>query len=322
LLGSRKSRSAYRCFFATDIHGSDRCYRKFLAAAEVYGANALILGGDIAGKAIVPLIANGQDRYRYSFMGEEGEVRGDEVEGLASRIRFNGFYPYVCKPAEYESLAKDEDSQANLFDAIIASQIRSWEDLAAERLAEDVRCIVTPGNDDPFVVDRVLKTSERLECPEGQVVDLGPVWLASLGNTNRTPWKTHREYDEPELANQIDGVIGSHNGKGPIMFNFHCPPFNSGLDTVAKLDANLRPVIEKGAPVEIPAGSTAVRAAIERYQPVVSLHGHIHEVRGVSRIGRTMCINPGSDYSSGWLKGVIVDFDQDGAYLSHLLTSG
>jgi Icc-related predicted phosphoesterase len=67
-------------------------------------------------------------------------------------------------------------------------------------------------------------------------------------------------------------------------------------------------------------GSKAVRRAIETYQPILSLHGHIHESRGVATIGRTVCINPGSEYPDGVLRGAIVDFDRDGVK-SYVLTS-
>ena len=58
MLGRRKDasarRRALRIFFATDVHGSERCFRKFLAAATVYEAEVLLLGGDVAGKGLVP----------------------------------------------------------------------------------------------------------------------------------------------------------------------------------------------------------------------------------------------------------------------------
>ncbi len=148
------------------------------------------------------------------------------------------------------------------------------------------------------------------------------MWLASLGNTNRTPWDTEREYDEPVLARQIEEMLEPGGADRPLVFNFHCPPASSGLDTVVKLDAELRPVLQGGRPVEMAAGSMAVREAIERYGPVCGLHGHIHESAGVYRLGPSWCFNPGSEYSSGILNGLIVNFAPDGSYMSHLLTAG
>jgi len=60
-----------------------------------------------------------------------------------------------------------------------------------------------------------------------------------------------------------------------------------------------------------PVGSTAVRELIEEYQPPLSLHGHIHESRGKTRIGETIAINPGSVYSEGSLQGAVIDLADD-----------
>lgn len=325
----RKSRNtsssptrAARWFFATDVHGSDRCYRKFLAAARVYEADVLLLGGDVAGKGIVPIVQRSDGRLTCTFQGETTAVYRDDVEALKESIAFNGLYPYDCSQAEAEEL-HDWDKRAAVFDELIAAQLRSWMELTQERLPDDVQCIITPGNDDPLVVDEVLESSERISCPERILELVGPVRLASLGNTNRTPWATDREYDEDVLRGQIDQMLAdTDSGDQPLVFNFHVPPYDSGLDTAAQLDETLRPVLNGGSIVEIPVGSTAVRAAIERYEPVVALHGHIHESAGETRIGGSRCFNPGSDYSSGVLRGIIVDFDENGQYLEHLFTSG
>jgi Icc-related predicted phosphoesterase len=312
----------FRVFFATDIHGSDRCFKKFLAAARVYEADSLILGGDIAGKAVVPFVAVGGGRYAYKFQGESATVAGDELEEARKRIQFTGLYPLLCSPDEASRLEEDIAYRSETFERVITEQIRSWLALADERLADEVRCIITPGNDDPLSVDAVLRSSDRVECPEASLVELGPIQLASLGNTNRTPWETDREYDEGDLARQIDDILGECSESAPLVLNFHCPPYGSGLDTAAQLDDDFTPVVKSGSVVEIPVGSTAVRDAIERYEPVVGLHGHIHEAEGTAKIAKTLCINPGSMYGSGWLKGAIVDFDASGRCSGHLLTSG
>lgn len=317
-----KTKASYRYFFATDIHGSDRCFRKFLAAATVYGADALILGGDIAGKAVVPIIKVGADRYRVRFQGANAEVPVTELIAVEDRIKFNGLYPHVCELEEYERLVAEPEYQRSLFRQLIITQIGNWRVLAADRLPDTVRCIITPGNDDPRDIDPVLEERGKVECPEGAVVAVGPMLLASLGDTNRTPWDTEREFEESELARRIDQMVAPYATQGPLLFNFHCPPYASGLDTVIALDEQCAPVIKRGTPVEVPVGSSAVRAAIEQYKPKVGLHGHIHESHGIRRIGSCMCVNPGSDYASGVLKGALVDVTADGEYVGHLLTSG
>jgi Icc-related predicted phosphoesterase len=322
LFRQEKPKRAFRLFFATDIHGSDRCFRKFLAAARVYEAQALVLGGDIVGKAIVPIIRLEKGTYSCTFQGSRRVVAEDQLDALLARVRFNGLYPHVSDPDEAAHIARYAHCRDGLFRTLISRQLSEWLALAGERLDTHVRCIITPGNDDPMYLDELLARDERVESPEGQVVQVGPVWLASLGDTNRTPWATEREYDETELARRISTMIDRVADGRPLVFNFHCPPYDSGLDTVMALDERLQPVVRDGVAVEIPAGSVAVTDAINRYQPRVAFHGHIHESAGVCTLGSTVAINPGSDYSSGTLKGAIVDFDADGNHLSHLLTAG
>ena len=317
-----RTRRAYRIFFSTDIHGSDRCFRKFLAAATVYQADALVLGGDIVGKAIVPITTLEHSRYQVTFQGQNDSFSEDELNDVESRINYNGFYPWIASAADIARLREDTAYGQSVFQDVMLAQIRGWCELAATRLQDHIPCVITPGNDDPLVIDSVLRADDRVMSPEAEVVQLGPVWLASLGNTNRTPWATDREYDDPDLADQIRKMVTPVADGRPLVFNFHCPPYDSGLDTAAQLDSDFRPVTRRGHIVEIPVGSVAVREAIVKYQPVAGLHGHIHESHGVRRIGKTVCINPGSDYSSGVLKGVLLDLTSTGQYHDHLLTSG
>lgn len=320
--GRGSGTSRFRCFFATDVHGSERCFRKFLAAARVYEADALILGGDIAGKAIVPMRRLDDGRIAFAYDGESRVMTDAEAEPTIARIKDAGLYPRLCSDEEHERLGADEAYREALFDEIIAEQTRAWCELAAERLDDSVRLVITPGNDDPFVIDEVLGQADNVACPERALLELGPITLASLGNVNRTPWDTPREYDEEELTAQIDEMLAPAERGAKLVFNFHCPPKGSGLDTAAKLDENLKPVVASGQIEQIAAGSSAVLDAIERYAPVVGLHGHIHESAGAWRYKKTVCLNPGSDYGSGVLKGALVVFNSDGTYGTHVLTTG
>jgi Icc-related predicted phosphoesterase len=322
-LRSRKAarRRALRIFFATDVHGSDRCFRKFLAAAKVYEADVLLLGGDIAGKGLVPLRAENGTLHA-EVHGEPVAVPVAEEERLRADITRLGFYSVRTDDAGAARLREDPDYVDRLFREQIAEQVEQWCRLAAERLAPEVRCIITPGNDDPFEVDAVLENAPRIECPEGQLCDLGPVLLASLGDVTPTPWNTDREYSEEELARRIAAMLDAVPPDRRSIVNFHCPPYGSGLDVAPELDETLKPVIRGGRPSFIPVGSKAVRDAIKHYQPVVGLHGHIHESRAVQKIGRSVCLNPGSDYSADLLRGAVVDIAEDGSYLDFLFTAG
>lgn len=104
------------------------------------------------------------------------------------------------------------------------------------------------------------------------------------------------------------------------IFNFHLPPFGSKLDEAPALDEKLRPM--HGSRAMRPVGSTAVRDAINRYQPLLSLHGHIPESKGATKLGRTLAINPGSGYEEGILMAAIIELDARKGVTSHQLVSG
>jgi Icc-related predicted phosphoesterase len=317
----QKRARALRIFFATDVHGSDRCFRKFLNAADAYEADVLLLGGDVAGKALVPLRRRNGDLV--------AEVRGETVtvpvadhDRLCAEINMLGFYPLELDDAEIARLAQDTPYLEQLFRREIRAQLEGWCELAAQRLRPEVRCIITPGNDDPVEIDAVLEAADRIECPERALFDLGPALLASLGDVTPTPWDTEREYPEDELAERIAAIMDQVPDGRKSIVNFHNPPYASGLDTAPELDENLKPVLRGGRPSFIPVGSKAVREAIKRYQPSVGLHGHIHESRAAQKIGSTLCLNPGSEYSADVLRGALVDIADDGSCIDFLFTAG
>ena len=323
--GSRRQRGkksrALRLYFATDLHGSDVCFRKFLAAAKVYEADVLILGGDFAGKGLVPVLAR-DGSLSARVAGQNVTVPAAEWDRLAADVNRAGFYPVRMESGELAALDDDPAVLDRLFRSEIAAQMQRWCDLAAQRLDPRVRCIITPGNDDPVEADAVLAAHPRVECPELVLCDLGPVAMASVGVVPYTPWDTERECSEEELGKQISEMLDQLPEGRNCIVNIHCPPYASGLDDAPELDATLKPVIRGGRPSIVPVGSHAVREAIKRYQPVAGLHGHIHESRGAQKIGRTLCVNPGSDYSSGVLRGAVVDLAEDGTCLDFLLTTG
>ena len=303
------------------MHGSDRCFRKFLAAAESYDADALVLGGDIAGKGLVP-ISSENGTLTAKVRGEMVTVPLAEEDRLRAEINRQGFYSILTDARDIERMEKDSVYLDTAFKGAIIEQIKEWCQLAEDRLAPKVRCIITPGNDDPKAIDPVLKSAPRIECPEAELCELGPVLLASCGDVTPTPWNTEREYPEEELARRLEAILDPAPLGAKVVVNFHCPPYGTGLDFAAELDDSLRPVIRGGRPSIIPVGSKAVRDIIKRYQPEVGLHGHIHESRAAQKIGSTMCLNPGSDYSADVLRGAIVDFAADGSYIDFLFTTG
>src|SRR5437899_12156505 len=184
-----------------------------------------------------------------------------------------------------------------------------------------VRVICCVGNDDQFGVDEISESARAVELAEGRVVDIDGFQMASTGWSNRTPWHTYREEDEPQLKERLARVVAEVSAPAErTIFSFHCPPYRSGLDDAPELTADMM-LKDAGRAVK-PVGSTAVREAIEEHQPALSAHGHIHEARGNCRIGRTLRINPGSSYEQGDLLGAVIDLDGKKKVKRFLLTSG
>jgi uncharacterized protein len=298
---------ASRIFFATDVHGSETCFRKFVNAAKAYKADAIILGGDITGKRLA-LIVEEQGAWR---IGADRDIERlstvEEMEAARKKMSAVGIYPILVTPDEEQRLTADADAVEARFKEERLERVRSWMALAAERLSPlGVRCFVSPGNDDDRDVADLIDGAEWVENPEGKVVDLGGREMISWGWSNPTPWHTPREQSEEELAAHLEAMASRLQEPRDALFNLHCPPFQSGLDAAPQLDATLKPVLRGGHIDMVPVGSTAVRQTIERFQPLLGLHGHIHECRAMKKIGRTMCINPGSDYNTGTLRGAIM----------------
>jgi Icc-related predicted phosphoesterase len=313
----------FKLFFATDIHGSDVCWKKFVNAAKFFDCQVLVMGGDMTGKMLVPIVAMGGDRYRARIAGDERIVRSEEVARLRKLVADSGYYPYDTTPDEVAALEADRGAVERLFEAKMTETLERWLQIADERLAgTDVRVYLGPANDDPPFVDRILAQGGRVQNPEGRLVELPAGWsMISCGWSNPTPWDSPREISEDALLRRIEAEVARLPGMERAIFNLHVPPKDSQLDKAALLNPDLSPVMSGGAPVIAGVGSTAVRTAIERHQPPLALHGHIHESRGAVRIGRTLSINPGSEYNDGILRGVIVTL-ADKALKHHQLLAG
>jgi Icc-related predicted phosphoesterase len=305
---ARKGKEGLRLFYAADLHGSGLCWRKFVNAAAFYDANALVIGGDLSGKALVPVVDHG-DRYVAWVAGEERRAQtSEELDQLERAIRMNGFYPWRATPADVQALSTDDRLLDETLDRVVIEELARWIAVATERLGPTgIRAYVIPGNDDPWAMDRVLETGDVVTACNEQIVWVDGHELLSFGWSNRTPWNTARELDEDEIYRRLRSLADQLEEPANAILNIHVPPFDSGLDTAYELDETLRPVVRGGLPKEIPVGSTAVRQIIEEVQPLLSLHGHIHESRGIVHMGRSEAINPGSDYGSGRLLGYLVD---------------
>lgn len=317
--GSGNGEEETRLFFATDLHGSEVCFKKLMSTPAAYSTSTVIMGGDCTGKMLIPIIEDG-DRWESSWAGEVTKGRiGDEVlDQYETRVRNTGLYPVRLSSEAAAELERDSTKLSETFTQAMLDTLSRWTAIAEERYGEtEIHVIMTPGNDDEFSVDEVLRRSTFVDAAEGSITKIGRHEMLSVGWSNETPWDTPRECSEEELAGKIDVLAAHIEDMDNAIFNIHVPPYGTGLDEAPELDANMKPQAGMMAAV----GSTAVRDAILKYQPLLSLHGHIHESRGVQKLGRTTAINPGSVYGDWTLQGVIVDL-LDAKVARYNLTTG
>ncbi len=311
-------------YFVTDVHGSDRCFRKFLNAGKFYQAQVLILGGDITGKMIIPIVKQTDGTWTSPGFGQEMKLKSQkDVDDAVKSFRDSGTYPFMTERKEYEELQANPEAVKKLFTKTMVDNVARWMDLAEERLkGTGIRCYVSPGNDDEFEIDTALNSAKYVINPEEKVVMVDDEHeMITLGYANHTPWNSPREADEDVLEKKIEAMASKVSDMKKTIFNLHVPPINTILDQAPKLDATLKPVTSGGQLQMTSAGSTATRKMLEKYQPLVGMHGHIHESKGAVKIGKTMCFNPGSEYGSGILKGLLCQLDGE-KIKSHLLVSG
>ena len=309
-----------RIFFATDLHGSEMCWRKLLNAAKFYEADVLICGGDMTGKAIIPIVEE-DGRYTMTLAGQTQTVGAGEVGEVEAQVRRRGYYPLRVSPQRLAELDESADTRTHTFQEVMLDGVQRWMDMAKEKLGgSGIRLFVCPGNDDEMEVDDVIRKSDMVELGEGQVVEVDGFSMISTGWSNHTPWNTHREETEEKLAERIEAMASQLSDSSKAIFNLHCPPYKSGLDEAPAIDADMK--LLHGGRALRPVGSTAVRAAIEKHQPLLSLHGHIHESKGAIKIGKTLSINPGSAYEEGMLMAAIVNLDAKKGIKSYQLVNG
>ena len=238
---------------------------------------------------------------------------GKELDELIQRIRAAGYYAYRTNPNDLQDLRNNPSKSEQIFETLITESLRRLNAYAEQKLkGTKIKCFVSPGNDDAFFIDKVLTESNTIINPEGQVIDIDGIHeMASTGYTNMTPWKCPRDIPDEELMKRIEDMTSKLKNPSRSIFNFHCPPYDTTIDSAPQLDEDMKPKLSATGPIMAPAGSKAVRAAIEKLQPLLGLHGHIHESKGYFPIGRTICVNPGSEYTEGVLRGFLAELTED-----------
>jgi len=311
-----------KIFYATDVHGSEICWKKFINSAKFYEVETIILGGDMTGKAIIPIIAQGNDKFKVTLLEQETLLNGqEEVDKMVQTIQNRGYYPYLTEPDEMIVLSSIPGKSDELFSDQVLKTIQRWMDYADMKLAgTGVRCYVCPGNDDMIQIDEVIAVSKCVKNVEGQVIELDEYHeMVNCGWTNPTPWDTPREEPEDVLQQRIETIISKVQDVSNAVFNLHAPPFGTGLDEAPELTRDLRPAYAGRSMV--PVGSHAVMTLIDKYQPLLGLFGHIHEGKGTRKYKKTLCINPGSMYEQGILHGVVIEL-QPNKIGNYSLTTG
>jgi hypothetical protein len=307
-----------RLFFVTDLHGSELCFRKFISAISIYNVDAAIALGDLAGKMVVPVFDNGNGTYDVNFLAQDIHLNNKtELDQQLAKINNIGFYPYMTDKKEADHLRSNQNEVMTIFHRLINERMQHWIELADEKLKDSkAKIFMAPGNDDPMEMDAILESSKVMKSAAMKNLDVLGYEMITVAHTSPTPWDTPREWSEEEMAKNIDKLAGTIKTMERAIFNFHDPPYGTMLDYAPKL----RDMRQSAGETEH-VGSKAVSEAIKKYQPFLGLHGHIHESRAAQKIGRTFCVNPGSEYGEGVLRGVLLTL-ADTKMKSYVFTSG
>lgn len=305
----KKKEQTTRILFATDMHGSEGVWRKFLNASAMLKVNVAICGGDLTGKMIVPVVEQQEGKFAYYFMGANHIVEKPELDKIFKQVRGIGYYPYQTNEREYDEMTQDPKKVDQVFHNLMLSTLKNWLDLIPQKVSKEIRVVVCPGNDDRPDVDALVNSHGSVINGEGKIIQIDETHeMVSCGWVNPSPWKTAREEPEDKLESRLERYIADVQTKENAIFNFHAPPFQTKLDEAPLLDEQLNPIIQGGSTVMVPVGSKAVRRMIEKYKPFLALHGHIHESSGCVKIGPTNCVNPGSEYAEGILRAYLIEF--------------
>ncbi|MBD3237651.1 MAG: phosphoesterase [Candidatus Eisenbacteria bacterium] len=302
-----------KLFFSVDVHGATSVWRKWLRIPELYGVDALLLCGDLTGKSLVPIIDQGNGTHEAYYFGKNWTLaEGRELDEMETRMQDAGAYTLRCDPDRVQQLQDDPTEVERLMISMIKERLAQWMEMLLEKVdVGKIDVIVMPGNDDDFEIDAVIQSfgDRGIRWCLDQVVEVLGIPMISLDHVNPTPWDTPREDSEKGLAKRIDKLAGKLEDPARSIFNLHPPPHGTMLDLAPELGGDMKPVTVAGQVNFVHVGSHAVTAALEKYQPLIGLHGHIHEAYGDDKVGETPVVNPGSEYGEGILRGYIVEIE-------------
>lgn len=310
-------KNTFKIFFATDLHGSTVCFKKYLTAKEFYKVDYLFLGGDLSGKKITFLRKNSQGNYEINNTNKL-IASGKELHNYLTTLEKQGIYFEIL---ESGNLELGEIEILEIYKKKVYDRLNNWLELAEEKLGEQDKIIAIAGNDDSFRIDNILMQSSKVVLANLKLQNINGVFnILGYCYTTPTPWDTAREKNENAIEKDLVSVNYTKNLM-PLILNFHIPPKGIGLDATVALDKDLKPIMGSGGVKTINVGSKAVYNFVKKIKPSLGLFGHVHQAKGISKIGNTICINPGSVYYEGKLQGCICTFE-DNKLISWQLTEG
>jgi Icc-related predicted phosphoesterase len=276
---------------------------------EAYKCDIVMMCGDLTGKAVVPIVEEKPGLWWSSPWGSKEKYKSEKDLDRAKQIyEKRGFYWFFTTEPELEELQAKPEKVTALFQELMIKRMKEWIALIEEKVPSDVMVVVSPGNDDALDIDELIKASDRIIFPLNQVVDLDDTYQMITNEwVNSTPWDTPRECPEDELLEKLQKEFSRVESYETLVCNFHAPPYGTVIDLAPKLDEKAQVKVRYGSPEMVPVGSKSVRQVMEEYQPLLGLHGHIHESAGLELIGRTLCVNPGSSYTQGMLSAFVID---------------
>ncbi len=279
-----------KLMFVSDLHGSEIAYRKALNAAKMYNVDYLVIGGDITSKNIA-LIERNNDKYY--FNGNEIDIKT-----VYEEARKYGYYIYTASKEEIQKIEESKEYYESIKKTLVEKQIDNWIKIEEEKLRDtNIKVFWSYGNDDPLYLDEIfskynIRDEGIFELEEGRTNSL---YLVSYGYVNPTPFKSYREEPDSTIYIKGEDFLSKIDDPTRAILNFHAPPYNTKLD-VAIINGKKREHV----------GSRGVRDLIEKYKPLLGLHGHIIESPATDKIKNTVIVNPGSLAYEGNLKYSII----------------
>ncbi|BFH73993.1 metallophosphoesterase [Sulfurisphaera javensis] len=301
--GVDNKKSQLKILFTSDLHASDVAFRKFLNVGKMIKADVMIIGGDLAGKALIPIIDIGNGKYEVDStqVGKEG------LETVIKQIKANGNYYVIVDKKEYDEMVQDKRKVDEAFKNAIQERLKEWIQLAEERYKDTkIPIYFNLGNDDPMYMFDIVPEESIFKRTEGFIIPIGDLEMISYGYVNPTPWNTYREKNEEEIYKDLKEIMNKVSDPSKVILNTHAPPYGTNLDNAPLLDKNLKPVVKGGDIVMTHVGSQSVRKIIEEYKPLMGVHGHIHESKAFDKVAGTLVFNPGSEYSAGVFHGLYI----------------